>query len=322
VGLRALITGASGFAGSHLADLLVEQGEREVWGTTRNGMGEATHLSPAVTFCTIDLTDPAAVTRLLERCRPERIYHLAAQAFVPVSWQDPWPTLENNIRAQLNLLQAMVELELEARILCVSSVEIYGKVRPEELPVSEKTALRPDSPYGVSKIAQDMLALQYFNSHGLHTVRAHPFNHIGPRQNALFVAPAFARQIAQVEHGLRPPFIEVGNLDAQRDFVDVRDVVRAYYLLLEQGAPGEAYVIGRGEPDSVRHLLDLLLACTDHEIEVRQDPARMRPSNVPISYADITKVRATTGWSPQISLEQSLRDVLADWREQTLAENG
>jgi GDP-4-dehydro-6-deoxy-D-mannose reductase len=321
VALRALITGASGFAGSHLADLLVQQDEREIWGTIRDGAGEATRLASEVTWCTVDLTDPAAVMRLLDRCRPERIYHLAAQAFVPISWKDPWPTLENNIRSQLNLLQAMVELGLDARILCVSSAEIYGKVRPEELPVSEKTALRPDSPYGVSKIAQDMLALQYYNSHGLHAVRAHPFNHIGPRQNARFVAPAFARQIAQVEQGLRPPYIEVGNLDAERDFVDVRDVVRAYYLLLEHGAPGEAYVIGRGEPDSVRHLLDLLLACTDHGIEIRQDPARMRPSDVPISYADISKIRATTGWSPRISLEQSLRDVLADWRGRTLAEN-
>jgi GDP-4-dehydro-6-deoxy-D-mannose reductase len=321
VGVRALITGASGFAGSHLADLLVQQGEREVWGTTRDGMGEAAHLSGQVRFCTIDLTDPVAVTRLLEQCRPERIYHLAAQAYVPVSWKDPWPTLENNIRAQLNLLQAMVALDLDARMLCVSSVEIYGKVRPEELPVNEKTALRPDSPYGVSKIAQDMLALQYFNSHALHAVRAHPFNHIGPRQNERFVAPAFARQIAEVEQGLRPPFIEVGNLDSRRDFVDVRDVVRAYYLLLEQGVPGEAYVIGRGEPHSVQHLLDLLLACSDRDIEVRQDPARMRPSDVPVSYADIAKIRATTGWSPQISLEQSVRDVLADWRGKTLAEN-
>ncbi|MDQ4078386.1 MAG: GDP-mannose 4,6-dehydratase [Chloroflexota bacterium] len=313
--MRALITGASGFAGSHLADFLLHQKGVELWGTTRSGLGAASHLTDQMTLRPVELTDPAAVRDLLAECRPNRIYHLAAQAFVPASWEDPWPTLENNTRAQLNLLQAMVELDLDGRILCVGSMEVYGQIQPEDLPVDEQTPFRPDSPYGVSKVAQDMLASQYFRSYGLYTVRVRPFNHIGPRQDDRFVAPAFAKQIAEIEQGVRLPVIEVGNLEAQRDFSDVRDVVRAYYLLLEEGDAGEAYNVGRGRPHSVRELLDLLLSFTDIDIDVQQDPARLRPSDVPVSYADISKIHQATGWTPQISFAQSLRSVLEDWRK-------
>ncbi len=312
--MRALITGLSGFAGSHLAEFLLQQGDMEVWGTVRSDLGMASHLAPQVTARAVELTDPEAVRALLAECQPDRIYHLAAQAFVPASWDEPWPTLENNIRSQLNLLQGIVGLKLDARILCVASMEVYGQIGPDDLPLDEQTRFRPDSPYGVSKVAQDLLAGQYFRSYGLHTVRVRPFNHIGPRQNDRFVAPAFARQIAEIEQGMRPPIMEVGNLAAQRDFSDVRDVVRAYYLLLEQGEAGEAYNVGRGVPASVRGLLDLLLSFTDTPIEVRQDSERLRPSDVPIAYADISKIKQRTGWTPRISFAQSLRDVLEDWR--------
>ncbi|MBA3530896.1 MAG: GDP-mannose 4,6-dehydratase [Ardenticatenales bacterium] len=312
--MRALITGVSGFAGSHLAEFLLKQGNFDVWGTTRSGAGAASHLAEVVTFRAVDLTEPEAVRQLLQECQPERIYHLAAQAFVPISWDDPWPTLENNIRSELNLLQSLVELKGEARILCVTSMEVYGKTHTDDLPINEQTPLNPDSPYGISKVAQDMLAGQYFRNYGLCAVTARPFNHIGPRQNNRFVAPAFAQQIAEIERGMRPPILEVGNLDAQRDFSDVRDVVRAYYLLLEQGRPGEAYNIGRGRAHSVRRLLDLLLSYSSIEIEIQTDPSRLRPSDVPISYADISKIHQATGWEPQISFADSLRDVLEDWR--------
>lgn len=316
--MRALITGVSGFAGSHLADFLFQQGVQEVWGVANTGLGAAAHLEGRMPYRSLDLTDPQAVTRLLDECRPTRIYHLAAQAFVPVSWEHPWATLETNIRSQLNLLQALVDLKLDTRILCVSSNEIYGKTRAEDLPLDEQTPLCPDSPYGVSKIAQDMLGGQYHLSYDVYAVRARPFNHIGPRQNERFVAPAFAKQIAEIEKGLAPPMLSVGNLDAQRDFTDVRDIVRAYYLLLEQGAPGEAYNIGRGEPHSVRELLEGLLSFSSFDIAVQTDAARLRPSDVPVSYADISKIRTATGWEPRIPFLDTLRDVLDDWRTRVI----
>jgi GDP-4-dehydro-6-deoxy-D-mannose reductase len=312
--VRALITGVSGFAGSHLADFLLQQG-LEVWGVANTGLGAASHLEGQVSYRSLDLRDPAAVYPFLKACQPARIYHLAAQAFVPASWKDPWPTLETNIRSELNLLQGIVDLKLDARILCVSSGEIYGKISSEMLPVDEQTPLSPDSPYGVSKVAQDLLAAQYYLSNEVYAVRARPFNHIGPRQNERFVAPEFARQIAEIEAGRSDPVMLVGNLEAQRDFSDVRDMVRAYYLLLEQGAPGEAYNIGRGEPHSVRELLEGLLSFSTLEIDVQTDPARFRPSDVPVSYADISKIRTATGWEPRISFRESLGDVLGDWRE-------
>lgn len=318
--MRVLITGVSGFAGSHLAAHLLAQGEVDLWGTARSGLGASAHLAGRITTEPVDLIEAGAVRALLERAQPERIYHLAAQAFVPRSWEAPWETLENNIRGQLNVLQGVVDLGLESRVLCVASMEVYGPPRPEELPLDERTPFRPDSPYGVSKVAQDVLGGQYFQSYGVHAVRARPFNHIGPRQNDRFVAASFARQIAEIEAGLRPPVIEVGNLEAQRDFTDVRDVVRAYVLLLEQGVAGEAYNIGRGDPVRIRYLLNKLLSFSHTEIEVRQDPARLRPSDVPLSCADISKIQAATGWRPEIPLHQSLRDILNDWRQRVAAE--
>lgn len=312
--MRVLITGITGFAGSHLAERLLEQAHMEVWGTSRGGAGISAALTDRVTLCTADLTDYAATRTVLEQCQPARIFHLAGQAFVPLSWQDPWSTLENNIRSELNILQAMVELGLEARVLCVASQEVYGRVDVAQLPLKEETPFRPDSPYGVSKVTQDLLGLQYFLSYGIYTIRARPFNHIGPRQNERFAAPAFAKQIAEIEKGLRPPVIEVGNLDSLRDFTDVRDTVRAYELLLEKGQAGEAYNIGRGVPVRVGDMLEQLLALTPHQIEVRIDPQRLRPSSVPVTYADVTKLKQTTGWEAEIPFSRTLETILEDWR--------
>jgi GDP-4-dehydro-6-deoxy-D-mannose reductase len=312
--VRVLITGITGFAGSHLAERLLTQAHIELWGTSRGGQGNIAHLTDRVTLRTAELTDYAATRKVVEECAPARIFHLAGQAFVPVSWQDPWTTLENNIRSQLNVLQAIVELQLDTRILCVGSQELYGRVSSDHLPISEETSFRPDSPYGVSKVTQDLLGLQYFLSYGMHTVRARPFNHIGPRQNERFAAPAFAKQIAEIEKGLRPPVIEVGNLDSLRDFTDVRDTVHAYDLLLEHGKAGEAYNIGRGVPVRVGDMLDQLLALTDRDIEIRISPERLRPSNVPVAYADVHKLKQTTGWEPHYAFTRTLETILEDWR--------
>jgi GDP-4-dehydro-6-deoxy-D-mannose reductase len=313
--LRALITGANGFAGSHLAEYLLEHTDVAPYGLGLGSQDHIIHLKGKLIFSEADLCDSEQVREALAKVRPDLIFHLAAQAYVGVSWKDPWGTLANNIRAQLNVLQGMVDLSLPARVMVVGSNEEYGLVRSDELPVKETNPLRPDNPYGVSKIGQDMLGLQYYNSYGLHVVRVRPFNHIGPRQSDQFVAPAFARQIAEAELGLREAVIRVGNLSSQRDFADVRDVVRAYYLILTRGQAGEVYNIGSGEPRLISDLLDTLLQFSKLDIKVEQDQSRLRPSDVPIIYCDPTKLKECTGWQPTISFEQSLYDVLEDWRQ-------
>ena len=314
--LRALITGVGGFAGRHLAAYLLSQGNMEVFGCVLHADQKRVGLPPNVRVLEADLRDPQAVHDLITEVRPDRLFHLAAQAFVPESLRDPWDTLENNIRSQVNLLEATRRLGLPTRILVVGSNEEYGQARPEELPLREDSPLRPSSPYAVSKVTQDLLGLQYFLSYRLHIVRVRPFNHIGPGQDERFVAPAFAKQIAEIEAGLRPqPVIYVGNLEAQRDFSDVRDIVRAYHLILEHGTPGEVYNICSGQPRSMRQLLEIMLSASRVQIRVERDPSRLRPVDTPISFGDPSRLRAATGWQPQIPFEQTVRDVLEDWRK-------
>jgi len=316
--LRSLITGIAGFAGSHLAEHLLAQGEDDLWGVVHHKIGYAKPLADQVHLEKVDLRNPNAVHQLLVQVQPTHIYHLAGQAYVPVSWQDPWATLETNIRSQLNLLQAAVALELDAHILAVSSNEVYGHVEAESLPFSEDMPIRPVNPYGVSKAAQDILGLQYYLSHKLYVVRVRPFNHIGPRQNERFVASYFARQIAEIEAGLRPPTMRVGNMAAQRDFTDVRDIVKAYRLALWHGKPGEVYNVGTGKPRSVQELLDRMLAMSTAAIHVEVDKTLFRTADIPISYCDASKLQQHTGWQPTIPFEQTVCDILDDWRRRVM----
>jgi GDP-4-dehydro-6-deoxy-D-mannose reductase len=313
--LRALITGINGFAGSHLADFLLTQPDIQVFGGVFGDRENIVHLEGRVTFIKGDLTDSRFAESLLAQAQPDRIYHLAGQAFPPSSWQDPWATIEVNLCAEVNLLDSAARSKSTARILVIGSMEEYGRADPQALPVTEETPFRPDSPYGVSKIAQDFLGLQYFLSHNLHVVRVRPSNHIGPRQNEQFVTANFAKQIAEVEAGMREPVLRVGNLTAARDFTDVRDMIRAYFLALERGTPGDVYNIGSGRAWAIQHVLDLLLQQSRVAIRVEQDPARLRPSDTPIMYCSAAKFRAQTGWQPTIRLEQSLRDILEYWRK-------
>lgn len=317
--MRALITGITGFAGGHLAQILLDRGDR-VFGVDRRAGQAPEHLKRHVELFTADLQDSTLVTDLLHNVRPEAIYHLAGQAFVPTSWADPWRTMENNIRPQLNLLQTMVEQKSKARLLIVASNQVYGHVKEDQLPVKEDTPFRPDNPYGVSKAAQDILALQYYLSHGIDVLRIRAFNHIGPRQSPFFVASSFSKQIAEIEAGLAEPTIHVGNLEARRDFTDVIDVMRAYALLVQYGDPGEAYNVGTGRAYSIQYLLDVLLSYSDVEIKVKQDPSRMRPSDVSIIYADNSKLRSKTGWQPTYTFEESLQRVLDYWRQEVKKE--
>lgn len=317
--MRALITGISGFVGSHLAEHLLALGEWHVSGTVYGEDRNIAHVRDKVRLYEGELSSLDRVRSIVEETRPDAIFHLAAQPIPSLSRRDPWGTLETNIRLQLNVLEAVAQAAPKATVLVIGSSEEYGKVLPDELPIKEDASLRPTSPYAVSKIAQDYLGLQYHLSHGVRAIRMRPFNHIGPRQRRGFVAPDFASQVAEIEAGLRAPVMLVGQLDVARDFSDVRDIVRGYVLAALQGAPGEVYNIGACEARAVRELLETLLRHSTAEIEVRQNPDRMRGVDTPIVVGDCSKLRAATGWEPRIPFEQTVRDVLEDWRNQVRA---
>ena len=321
--MLALITGIGGFVGGHLAEFLLGQ-RVEVVGIDRPGRVEQAHeLLPGLRAAeAIDLMQPDQVREFIATLRPQRVYHLAAQASVSQSWENPAETLTNNIVGQVHLFQAVIAAGLQPRILVIGSNEEYGPVRPEDLPVGEEHPLRPISPYAVSKVAQDLLGYQYFVSHRLHCVRMRPFNHIGPRQSEAFVAASFAKQIAEAEAGLQEPMIRVGNLETQRDFTDVRDVVRGYWLATERGEPGEVYNIGSGRAVAIGNILQRLVAYARLPLKVEQDPGMFRPADIPISYADCRKLRLRTGWEPSIALEQTLKDMLEYWRTRVARKQG
>jgi len=313
--LRALITGIGGFAGSHLTRYLLAHTDLDIWGLDLVE-GRAAQFRSRVTLHVGNvLMDLPALKHLFAEAKPDYVFHLAAQAFVPASWEDPWSTLENNIRGQLNVLLAAVAIGTLPRVLVVGSVDEYGLIAPEELPIGEDNPLRPNSPYAVSKVAQDMLGYQYYASHGLPVVRVRPCNHIGPGQSPAFVASAFAKQIAEAEAGLREAVVRVGNLEARRDFSDVRDIVRGYYLAASEGEPGEVYVLGAERSYAIRDLLDGLIALSEVPVTVELDPDRLRLSDVPEIVADCTRFRSRTGWRVEIPFEQSLRDILDYWRQ-------
>lgn len=316
--MKILITGAGGFVGKHLAHWLKHAyPEAELHGTAYTG--EST-INDLMTIHQIDLCDTDGVLALLADILPDQIYHLAAQSFVPRSFDAPWETLENNILSQLNLITVCIALAIKPRIIITSSAEVYGIVKPDEVPIKETAELRPTSPYGVSKITQDMLAKQYHTTHQIPLVRVRAFNHFGTGQNERFVAPAFALQIAQIEAGLQEPVMYVGDLSAKRDFTDVRDIVRAYQLLAEQGEAGEVYNVASNISYSGQELLDVLIGLSDVEIRVEQDPARMRPTNLPILQGNYDRLHQVTGWRPEFTFAQSLADILDDCR-QRVAEN-
>jgi GDP-4-dehydro-6-deoxy-D-mannose reductase len=315
--MRVLITGFTGFVGSHLADYLVARGDVEVFGTYRwrSRMDNVEHLRGQVRLVECDLRDAAAARHVIRDVRPDRVFHLAAQSYVPTSWLTPGETLGGNVLGQVNLLEAVRDLDLPARIHVAGSSEEYGLVLPHELPIREESPLRPLSPYAVSKVAQDLLAYQYWQSYRLHVVRTRGFNHTGPRRGEVFVTSNFARQIAEIEKGLREPVVSVGNLDSVRDFTDVRDMVQAYWLALEHGAPGEVYNVCSGRGFPARQVLDILVDLAHVKVGVREDPARMRPSDVALLVGDCSKFRNVTGWQPTIPFEVTLKDLLEHWRK-------
>ncbi len=313
---RVLITGVTGFAGSHLADYLLSRNDCEIYGIQRwrSRTENVEHFLDKITMLECELRDATSTRDTLEKVKPDWIFHLAAQSFVPTSWTAPTEALTTNVLAQLNIFEAVRHIGLKCRIQLACSSEEYGMVFPDEVPIRETNPLRPLSPYAVSKVAQDMLGYQYWMSHQVDSVRTRGFNHEGPRRGPVFVASDFAKQVADIEKGRKQPVVNVGNLEALRDFTDVRDMVKAYVLALEKCEPGEVYNICSGKAWRIKDMLDLLLSMSKVKIEVREDPARLRPSDVPILLGDYSKFHAVTGWKPTIPFEQTLADMLEYWR--------
>jgi GDP-4-dehydro-6-deoxy-D-mannose reductase len=316
--MRVLVTGAGGFVGGHLVEYLHrEQPGLEVYGLLLPQGAVSWGSGAGMTVLEADVNDPGAAAGVVDAVAPERIVHLAGQSSVHQSWIDPGGTLRTNVLGIVHLLDAARQRGQRPAVLVVGSAEEYGPVRPEDLPIRETTPLQPGSPYAVSKVAQESLALLYGPAGGMRVVLTRTFHHTGPGRGEAFAESSFARQIAEIEAGLRPPVLNVGNLEAVRDFTDVRDVVRAYWALLERGGPGEVYNVCSGRGRRIRELLDLLLAASRARVEVRVDPERLRPADVPAQVGDPARLRAATGWEPRIPLEQSLRDLLDDWRQRT-----
>jgi GDP-4-dehydro-6-deoxy-D-mannose reductase len=316
--MRILITGATGFAGGHLAGALAARGH-QLHGVSRHAAWPDAwkHLAGSVRLHAADLTDSPAVEAVLRAVEPEQVYHLAGYADAGRSFREPDLAWAGNLTATLALYEAVRRWGGKTRVLFVSSGLIYGEPEEPGRACDERTPMRPASPYAASKAAADLASYQATRFPGLDVVRVRPFNHIGPRQSPQFAVANFARQIAAIERGELTPVLETGDLSARRDLTDVRDMVEAYILLMEKGRTGEAYNAGQGETQTIRTVLDRLVAQSRHKpIEVRPRPGLSRPADTAVTVADAGKLRRETGWQPRHSLDQTLADILNYWREQ------
>mgnify|MGYP006071718341 FL=1 len=309
---RALIIGAAGFVGSYLIDHIQKHC---VWSIVVTKMPQETMACPGVDICDLDILAPEAIERLLEEQRPDYIFHLAAQSSVAVSWKNPGLTVDVNVKGSLNVLDAVRKLDYKPRVLLIGSGEEYGHVRENEVPVQEDNVLRPGNIYAATKACQNMVGAIYAQAYGMDVMMVRAFNHVGPNQSPIFVVADFCKQTAEIEAGLKEPVIKVGNLSARRDFSDVRDVVRAYVELMEKGKAGETYNVGSGNAVEIRKILDMILCRSKKEIRVEVEPSRMRPVDVPVIEADISKLKTCTGWEQKITLEETIQDTLEYWRQ-------
>ena len=313
---RILITGCTGFAGSHLVEQCrFRYPQAELFGVTgHQTFHTVTPSMSDVKLLVADITREEAIRQVVAMSQPDLIIHLAAQSSISASWRDPFGTLEVNAGGVIHLLEALRSEQLTPRIVLVGSGEQYGMVHPEDIPIREECPFRPANPYAVSKVTQDFYGYQYFVAYGLPILRARPFNHFGPRQASTFVIANFARQIALIEAKRTESVLSIGNLEAWRDFLPVEDVVAAYLAIAEQGQPGEAYNIGSGQARSIKEILDLLLTFARVPIQLLEDPARLRPIDVPLLEADTSHLRTDTNWKPVVQFEFALLQTLDFWR--------
>jgi len=320
---KVLITGITGFVGSHLADYIIENFPKiKILGLARwrSPTDNIKDILEKIKLCYGDLIDLPSLKILLSKEKPDVIFHLAAQSYVPYSYTAPVATLETNVIGTCNLLEVIKELKIldnyDPIIHICSSSEVYGQVKKGETPIKETNPFRPASPYAVSKVGEDMLAKQYWDSWKIKTLRTRMFTHTGPRRGSVFVVSNFARQIAAIESGLKEPVVEVGNLESVRTFTDVRDAVKAYWLLVSKCPPGEVYNIGGIETMKVGEMLDLLInMSTFKNIKIKVKSERLRPSDVTLQIPSTEKFKKVTGWEPKIKFEKTLNDTLEYWRE-------
>jgi GDP-4-dehydro-6-deoxy-D-mannose reductase len=314
--MKTLITGCAGFAGSHLAEYLLGKGE-EVIGllAVNDDCANLQHIKGRLKVVGADLREFDRVREVIESLKPQRIYHLAAFSSPAESFGDPEQTYLVNFTGTLNLLSAWLRVGMDCRFLLVSSAEVYGIVPKEKLPLREEMELCPVNPYAGSKAAAELLALQFFRSYGLPIVRVRPFNHTGPRQSSRFVCSNFARQVAEIELGLRSPAIVAGNINAVRDFSDVRDIVRGYFDLLEHGAPGEVYQLCSGHSVSIQRILDMLSALASKPVQVSVDKSSLRKHDAAEIWGDSSKAKIAVGWEPRLELTDTLRELTDYWKE-------
>lgn len=317
-----LITGITGFVGSHLAEyILADHPNVAIVGLVRwrSPKDNIEHLLNKVTLEYGDLTDLPSLKAILAKHQPKYIFHLAAQSYVDFSFQAPIATLESNVIGTANLLEAIRDLKKTSKydpiVHICSSSEVYGQVRKDEIPIKESNPFRPASPYAVSKVGEDMLALQYWLSWKIKTIRTRMFTHTGPRRGEVFALSNFAKQVAAIEAGKQPPVVRVGNLASVRTWMDVRDAVKAYWLLVTKCKPGEVYNIGGKETKTIGEMLDMLLSFSKRKgIKIKVDPARLRPSDVTLQIPDMTKFVKATGWHPAIPFKKTVEDTLNYWR--------
>lgn len=318
---KVLITGITGFVGSHMADYLLGRGDTEVYGLKRwhlSKMRNIAHLADKITLFDCDLTDPIGIRSIIDSLRPDVIYHLAAESFVSASWNHPSHYMDVNFKGTVNLLEAVRQNGLGARILIAGSGEEYGEVPESEVPITEETVMRPVNPYAVSKIAQDLIGYVYFRSYGLNVIRTRAFNHEGPRRDNVFGIPWYAYQIAMIEAEKQEKVVRTGHTNDKRNFTHIRDLVEAYWLAAEKCVPGELYLIGNESPESIHTfheaLQELLSMSTVKGIRTEVDAQFVRPTQVPRLIGSTEKFRKLTGWEPKISFTTILEDTLEYWR--------
>ena len=316
--MKVLIIGAAGFVGGYLIHHLHNEKHAEVYATK---LPQEQLDTEEADIYDLNILEPDTILPLLEAIHPDAIIHLAAQSSVSVSWKKPGLTVDINIKGTIHLLDAIRSLDYTPRVLLIGSGEEYGHILPDETPIRETNHVRPGNIYAATKACQNMIGTIYTDAYHMDIMSVRAFNHIGPKQSEIFVVSDFCKQVAQIEAGQMEPVIRVGNLSAARDFTDVRDVVRAYALLLEHGRTGETYNVGSGHAIPIEEILHRILAQSSASIEVTIDPAKLRPVDIPIIEADITKLQKDTGWTPKHSLDATIRDVLTYWRARLAGAN-
>lgn len=309
--MNALIIGGAGFVGKYL---LRHLNQEYPWNLYVTKLPNENINEKEVQVYNLDITDKSAIVDVLKKVQPDYIFHLAAQSSVAFSWKNPNFTVDINIKGCLNLLDAVRDCKITPKILLIGSGEEYGRIHSDELPLNEFVLPRPGNIYAATKVCQNIIGNIYADAYNMDIILVRAFNHIGPGQAPAFVASDFCRQVALIEKGLHEPIMKVGNLGARRDFTDVRDVVRAYGMLIQKGKKGETYNIGSGKAVAIQSILDCILSLSTKKIDVEIDPSKLRPIDIPVIEADTNKITDCTGWKPQIKLEQTLKETLDYWR--------